>query len=367
VASIFDVDDRNAAFEKFYLRGLAVSTKIDNQKVSCEQLIWQNNPHALREQPLESPASWAGAVQHDLVTFGMDANLKTSMEPRPAYLSAAVIMMVKDEADIIGENLIWLHHIGLRRFILLDNDSTDATASIIERFRTKYQDVELLVLKDPLVRYMQAEKTTGLYRLAISIWPDIKWVIPADADEFLIAERGLQVLEEINAGVDVISIPKVIHFRRPQASHGRSAMELLDYTVMELMDYRSPLFIVPPKVIVKHNLFMTISQGNHSVRLVDDRPPVYVGGFGFGLYYREFPTRSFDHFKKKIMNGGPAIKAAEDFLGRKVGGEHWIAYHDALQNGGEALLREIYQREWIRESTPGFVVDDFNVNAEALR
>ena len=326
----------------------------------CEELIWKQNPGALREQPLVDPGSWAGAVQHELATFGIGAPLRTPSAPGEPYLAAAVVMMVKDEADIIGENLSWLHHIGLRRFILLDNASTDDTAPIIERFRRAHRDTELLVVHDPLVRYMQAEKTTGLYRLAISIWPDIRWVIPADADEFLIAEHGLGVLDRVEPGTDAISVPKTIHFQRQGSDHANPS-------VMGRMDYRSPLFCVPPKVIAKQDLFMTITQGNHKVRLVDDRPPRYSGGFRLGLYYREFPTRSFAHFLRKISNGGPAIKAAEAFLGRKVGGEHWVDYHNALLAGGEEHLLGIYRREWVREDVDGFVIDPFVVDASELR
>ena len=327
---------------------------------ACEQFIWGQNPGALREQPLVNPETWAGAVQHDVVRFGLEAPLRTPAQPGKAYFAAAVVMMVKDEADIIGENLTWLYFTGLRRFVLLDNGSTDETAVIIERFRRAHQDSEVLVLKDPLIRYMQAEKTTGLYRLAISIWPDVRWIIPADADEFLIAEQGYEVLDDNSSRVDAVSIPKVIHFRREDSlQHGAS--------VMGRMDYRSPLFCVPPKIVARNNLFITITQGNHKVRLVDDRPPIYTGGFKLGLYYREFPTRSFQHFLCKIRNGGPAIKAAEAFLGRKVGGEHWVNYYEALQSGGEGNLLKIYLSEWVRTSAPGFVVDPFVVDASALK
>ncbi len=327
---------------------------------ACERLIWGLNPAAVREQPLVNPETWAGAVQHDILRFGLEAPLRTPPAPGKAYFAAAVVMMVKDEADIIGENLSWLYYTGLRRFVLLDNGSTDNTSVIIERFRRAYRDTEVLVLKDPLIRYMQAEKTTGLFRLAISIWPDIRWVIPADADEFLIAEQGYEVLDENSSRVDAISIPKVIHFRREDSV-------ATEASVMGRMDYRSPLFCVPPKIIARNNLFITITQGNHKVRLVDDRGPVYASGLKLGLYYREFPTRSFQHFLCKIRNGGPAIKAAESFLGRKVGGEHWVNYYEALQSGGEGHLLAIYIREWVRANSPGFVVDPFVVNADALK
>ena len=269
-----------------------------------ESFIWGHDPISLKEQPLIDPTTWAGAIQRETVSFGTGATLHTPDQPGPAYAGAAVVMMAKDEADIIGENLVWLYATGARRFIIDDNGSTDATAVIIERFRRARHDVELLVLKDPIVRYMQAEKTTGLFRLALSIWPDLRWVVPVDADEFLIAERGLGVLDAVDGGVDAVAIPKAVHFRPPGAVHAGGS-------IMGKMDHRSPMFCVPPKIITRTNILTTITQGNHKVRLLDNRPPVYAGGFGLGLYYREFPTRSFEHFLRKIRNGGPAVKAAE--------------------------------------------------------
>ena len=330
-----------------------------SNEAACEQLIWQSNPEALRQQPLTSRGSWAGAVQHDLVSFGLDGQLRLPGRAGEPYLGAAMVMMAKDEADIIGENLTWHYAAGLRRFIFIDNGSTDETAVIIKRFQRLRLDAEVIVVNDPIVRYMQAEKTTGLYRLALSIWPDIRWVIPADADEFLVATDGLSVLDDVPNGIDALSVAKVIHFRElGRPFNGRSRMEQ--------MTVRSPPFCVPPKIIARHDLFLTITQGNHKVRLVDNRVPVYAGAFGHGLYYREFPTRSFEQFLRKVRNGGPAIKAAEAFLGHKVGGEHWIKYHDELLAGGEEHLLGVYQRDWIRDVSNGFVHDLFSVDASHL-
>ncbi|MFS3135220.1 glycosyltransferase family 2 protein [Gluconacetobacter sacchari] len=319
-----------------------------------EELIWSLKAHLLRDMPPIDPNGWAGAVHSELLKFDAATVLEAPQAPAPPFLGAAVVMMVKDEGDIIGENLTWLYRSGIRRLIVLNNGSTDDTGEILKRFERHYRDAELLVLNDPIVRYMQSEKTTGLYRLAISIWPDLRWVLPIDADEFLIAERGIAILDEIDPRIDAVSIPKVIHFRNQAADDGI-------HPVMQTMNLRSPPFLVPPKIVVRNNLFMTIGQGNHKVRLVDDRPPVYIGGFQFGLYYREFPTRSFPQFLRKIRNGGAAIQAAESFLGRKVGGEHWLHLHDHLLSGGERKFFERYQADWIRNEGVDWIVDPFVV------
>lgn len=321
--------------------------------VECERLIWSLNPHALSEQPSTDGRSWAGSVQSEVRRFGLQAALPVPSRPAAPYYRAAVIMMVKDEADIITENLLWLYAMGIRRMVILDNASTDGTATQLALFRHDHPDLELVSVYDPMVRYMQAEKTTGLYRMALSLWPDLRWVLPIDADEFLIPLRGLQVFDTVPPGIDALTIPKVIHFRQSTGAEGA------ERGVMARMACRSPLFVVPPKIAAVHDPLLTITQGNHKVALLDHRPPRYDGGFAFGLYYREFPTRSFEHFLRKVRNGGPAIRAAEAYLGRPVGGEHWTQYYDQLQSGGEVQLLETYRREWVREFAPGFVADAF--------
>jgi hypothetical protein len=320
----------------------------------CERLIWSLNPRSLSEQPTIDVRSWAGSVQSEVRQFGLAPVLLAASLPAPAYLKAAVVMMVKDEADIILQNLCWLHAIGVRRMIVLDNNSSDGTALKLTLFAHDHPEVELVTVHDPLVRYMQAEKTTGLYRMALSLWPDLRWVFPIDADEFLIPQRGLAVLDQVPSGIDALTIPKVIHFRHSLSAEGA------ELGVMERMAYRSPLFVVPPKVVAVHDPFIRITQGNHKVLLMDNRPAAYEGGFSYGFYYREFPTRSFEHFLRKVGNGGPAIRAAEAYLGHSVGGEHWTTYYDQLQAGGEAQLLEVYRREWVRGAAAEFVLDGFS-------
>ena len=325
----------------------------------CEGLVWGGNPRALREQPPIDPATWAGAVQHDLLQYGLDAKLPIPQQAFPAYLGAALIMMAKDEADIIGENLTWHYRMGFRRFVILDNGSRDSTTVILQRFQRSAEGAEVVILNDPTVRYLQGEKTTGLFHFAIALWNDLRWVFPLDADEFLVAQSGLSELARVPLSTDALSLNKVIHFIQGGLPYNLSS-PLLN------MPVRSPPFCVPPKVAVKNDFFNTISQGNHRTRLIDNRPPNHVGGLGYGLYIREFPTRSFDQFLRKIRNGGPAVRAAQAYLGRSVGGEHWLRYYEVLLQGGEEELLATFKRDWIRQPTDDFVVDPFHVDAAAL-
>jgi hypothetical protein len=105
-----------------------------------------------------------------------------------------MIMTMKDEADIISVKLNWLCSIGFRRFVIADNNSLDDSLRLAEEFRRYAWNAEVIIIRDPIVRYAQSEKTTNLMRLAASYWSDCGWIFPIDADAFLVAANGVAFL-----------------------------------------------------------------------------------------------------------------------------------------------------------------------------
>jgi hypothetical protein len=124
------------------------------------------------------------------------------------------------------------------------------------------------------------------------------------------------------------------------------------------MDLCSPIFEVPPKIALRADLDLSITQGNHMVARVSCSGR-YEGGFKHGLYYREYPVRSFEHFLRKTRNGGRAIRSAEAFVGHSVGGGHWLEVYDLLHSAGEAALFERYQHHWISDAHERFRFKSF--------
>lgn len=269
-------------------------------------------------------------------------------------------MLLKDEADIIGHNLRWLYHCGFRRFVLCNNQSADNTQGEIDHFREAHPETEVLTIHDPILRYAQSQKTSAMMHFASTVWPDLRWVFPIDADEFLVANRELTLLDSIPPDVLAITIPKVIHFR-----HRLGGEPTLD-TPLSKMALRSKIFIVPPKIACRARTDLMITQGNHGVLTADAKFVHYAGGYAYGFYHREFQTRSFEHFLTKVRNGGLAIKAADRHFGHAVGGAHWLEWHRVYEEQGEEGLRLVYERECVRDLIPHFVVDPFHgVTADA--
>jgi len=317
----------------------------------CEACIWHHDHEGLVRTGPCDPSSWAGSVQQELLAHTIDADLAEGGGPFPAFAYCAVVTMVKDEADIIHANLRWLYHIGARRFVVMDNMSADGTWAEIIRFDAAHPDAEVLLLRDPVVQYYQSEKMSALMELAQQRWPDIAWVLPVDADEFCVAKHGLRALAYVPPHVHALTVPKVIHFlRRGQAE---PQTEHIDFA---RMDVRSSLFCVPPKVIARATPQLRITQGNHKVFAAGEARMRYAGGFQYGFFHREYQTRSFAHFLRKVRNGGAAILAAQAD-GRDVGGQHWVAWYRILAERGEAGLMAAYYDACFREPGGGYVED----------
>ena len=320
---------------------------------ACERCIWNLDHEGLTRTAQCAPSSWAGSVQRELLENGIAPDLAVDPGPFPAYLRCAAISMVRDEADILGHNLRWLHHMGVRRFAVMDNLSKDGTRAEIQRFQQDRPDAQMLVLDDTTEAYLQAEKTSAMARIALEHWPDIDWILPLDADEFCVARHGVRALAYVPDNVTALTIPKVIHFL-PADDPATEGM-----TPMARMAVRSALFVVPPKIVLRAIPGLQITQGNHKVTRPDGGPVTYAGGFQWGFYHREFQTRSFAHFLLKVRNGGAAILAARQAK-QDVGGEHWVKWYEVLLGKGEDGLRAVFAKECLRAASGGFVVDRFD-------
>ncbi len=309
--------------------------------------IWHGQSDHLLSRPAADPNSWAGSVQTQMLAFGRSPDLSARFTRHEPFLACAAVMMVKDEADIIRANLDWLHGIGVRHFAIIDNDSTDATPDEIRRFAADKSDVRMLLEHDTIVAHFQAEKTTHMCRMALAEWPDVEWHIPVDADEFLQTRNGLRSLLFVPEEIEALTIPKVIHFQQRGAPAPNA-------NLFARMPIRSTPFAVPPKVILRASANLSVAKGNHWVVSGGNRAARYDGGLHYGLFHREYQTRSFAQFLSKVRNGGAAVLAA-NALGREVGGQHWLAWHKLLMEGGEAALREEYERVAFRDVGPDYV------------
>jgi hypothetical protein len=257
----------------------------------------------------------------------------------PALDDAALLMMIKDEEDIVLFNLVWHYHLGLRRFFILDNLSTDGTAALIAQFSQRFADATVFTLRDPVQAHLQSRKTTGAARFVMSLWPDLRWWFPVDADEFLCPTEPMrQLLDGLGEDVDALVMPKSVYkLRGDPAQEGDAAF-------FERMTRREPLSPVSSKILARVRPEVVIAAGNH--RLADLQGNLhYRYASPPGLTMREYPIRSLQQYVRKTINGGQAVESAKRLGKEPVGGEHWVRRYQTYLQRGEAGLLEALRRE----------------------
>ena len=213
--------------------------------------------------------------------------------------------MIKDEDDIIFENLVWHFCVGFRKFVIVDNNSTDKTRSLIEKFRTQVMGkATVIIVDDPIVEYIQSQVTTGAMRLADSIWPQLDWIFPVDADEFWYPTINLrEILSQIPVDNDIILTHQYNYTPINSADNYDFSLPFYD-----TLDYRYkslPEGLGKVAVRAKHD--MEIAQGNHSAHYLNYHKKTNCeAGNKLGLNMLHFPMRSVAQVEKKYWNGAKA-------------------------------------------------------------
>lgn len=194
-------------------------------------------------------------------------------------MKPAILMMFRDEADILGKCLEHWYSLGVRNFYLCDNGSKDQSVDVVWKFKTvlKFSDPDSFI-------YLGFEYATdwpgrrvinSLKEMAINDGCD--WLFPADADEFL----ELPPWHTLESWIDKYpTIP---------------AWGELPY--LNILPNGREYWQEPHKKACGYiTKDMTISMGNHLIEGV-----VPILGMG-GAYYKHYSIRSYEQFKRKMEN-----------------------------------------------------------------
>lgn len=277
-------------------------------------------------------------------TYSMDVTKAkvVSGEPIP---NAAVVGMVKDETDIISQFLAHNYRIGLRNFLLLDNNSTDSTRAQILEFRDSHDDVNLVVVDDPVTGYYQDSKMTGGCQFAKTYFSglghQIDWLFPLDADEFIAFTSADTSLKSI---LDKMSADgaKILMYYLCDAT----ALDL-DVTFDRTMDpFETFPVVMPfaksaiPKVAYWPTQNAWLHMGNHFVNDVASRLHDVQPAARYGVFLMHFGLRGKEHAKRKYVNGGIAYSQT---VGRDRAGARWRKHYRNYQRWGELYFDRMYR------------------------
>jgi len=236
-------------------------------------------------------------------------------------------LLVRDEEDIIEDNL-WFHHEqGIDNFIITNNLSTDRTAEII---KSMSRELDIEYIYQPADDYSQHKWVTEMARRA-SHSHGADWVINNDADEFWKAETGTMktFISQIPQEIGVLNVRRYNAVVKSNGSNPRTAeahqrtMDVFECTSLNSLG--RPLLT---KCIHRAGNTVIVKQGNHDVEGVSgDRIDVEDG-----LSIFHYPHRTLDQYNNKISLGGAAY-AANTELSSSVGAT-WRKQFQKLKTQG---------------------------------
>lgn len=212
------------------------------------------------------------------------------------------VCLAKNEEDII-EIFVRYNLCHLDALVIADNSSCDQTREILTRLMQ--ENLPVVVIDDPEVQRKQSEKTTHLLQSVVSTFqPD--WIIPLDADEFLVPEENLSLKEILGSvpGDHVAIIPWKSYV--PTPSDDLNIINPL-MRIRHRREVEDPFWYkvaIPSSILSDKSLI--VDAGNHSVHS--------------SVYGRRYPVNRMDTLKLAHY----PIRSAEQIVGKAFIG--WLAH-----------------------------------------
>ena len=249
---------------------------------------------------------------------------------RPRRPHIVMTLLVKNEEQMLAQQIEFHHALGVDHFIVTDNNSTDGTPDIIRRYQDKGWIVD--VIEEHATDYEQKAWVDRMVELARAKH-HADWIINADADEFWLPACGSfpELLKDTRANV----LAGELHSVLPEESKLWQEWTQLVRYVDDYEAYGLSRFSIferqNKKVLHRSRGYLQISMGNHKVSMlphIEHRADITI--FHFNVRGRE-------QFMQKMINGG---KQLEQHKGRH-GGRHWRYFYKLYKEG---KLAEEYDR-----------------------
>lgn len=263
-------------------------------------------------------------------------------------------LLVRDEQDIVCENINFHRSQGVDFFIATDNKSEDSTPYFLKR----YEKMGFLhYIYEGNDNYNQHEWVTRMARMAYDVY-HADWVINNDADEFWWPKHG-------NLKDTFSAIPPEFNIVKAER-YNFVAIDNETVPFYKRMVYRERksfnLFgnALPPKVAHKGSANIHVMQGNHNVAGLEDA--LTIDNL---IEILHFPIRSYKQLENKIVKGGGAYERNKE-LPEELGCTWRELYKEYRKNSqlSDYFNRNIYDHTRISQGLDSnTLIKDNRLNA----
>jgi len=258
-------------------------------------------------------------------------------------MKLVMTLLVRDEEDIVADNLDFHLAQGVDEVIVTDNGSVDGTLEILRAYEARGV---VRIIVEPTDDYSQGRWVTRMARMAATEHK-ADWVINNDADEFWWPREGTlrTLFEGLGGDVGVVVGRRTNFVPRPEDD--RPYWERMTLRERESLNpVGKPL---PPKLAHRAHPEIVVVQGNHRIKGPDVGSEVDDGS----IEILHFPMRSYAQFENKIVKGGRAYARNKE-LPEKTG-RTWRRLYETWEQGG---LPAHYEASVVAEAARQDLLED---------
>jgi hypothetical protein len=241
----------------------------------------------------------------------------------------AMLMVVRDEIDIIEQNIDFHRRMGIEHFAVTDNGSVDGTRDVLADLKRRLGDA-IVVIDDAEPGHHQSARVERMIQMAKEKFRP-RWIIASDADEFWYPASG-RYDSEMDGRKNILNCYWHNFLPRPDAPW----QQFTD--VGEMPGYHGGM----SKALCLARGLVGMYSGNHESRSI---PHIAVRSDNIRVYH--YPVRSYEQFERKVVQGHrAALKASFE----TSAAWHWRGYYEAWESGRlPEVYAELASRNRIRE------------------
>ena len=273
-----------------------------------------------------------------LGTFPINLAIGSSLFHSVYLMKLVMTLLVRNESDIIRENIEFHLNHGVDQIIVTDNCSADDTLDILREYE---KGGVIRIIQEPSLDYNQTRWVT---RMAIIAREELgaDWIIHNDADEFWYPDSGDLKSALISTGVDVCVVERVNMLYPWDAEEDLPWHQRLIYKMNSPFDpvemknpyvdkMPHPYFCcmqLPKVACVAHGL-QEVTQGNHDAVFENE----VEKGSCPGILIYHFPFRSKERFLRNTLEIGESYASSPVFKKRPMTGWHKRRWYNLMLEG----------------------------------